>query len=44
MAAKSDSGRIKRVCYRSRHLLTPLVEDLLAQGLTGQHLCFDEEE
>ncbi|EHQ89569.1 RecQ family ATP-dependent DNA helicase [Desulfosporosinus youngiae] len=35
MAVKSDHGRIKRLCYGSRYLLMPLVEDLLAQGLTG---------
>ena len=35
MAVKSDNGKIKRVRYRSRHLITPLVKDILAEGLTG---------
>lgn len=35
MAVKSNNGKIKRVHYCSRHLMTPLVEDILAQGLTG---------
>lgn len=35
MAVKSDNGKIKRVHFRSRHLMTPLVKDILAQGLTG---------
>jgi|SRR5680860_321453 len=35
MAVQSDNGKIKRVRYRSRHLITPLVKDMLAEGLTG---------
>ncbi|MDO0826026.1 RecQ family ATP-dependent DNA helicase [Desulfosporosinus nitroreducens] len=35
MAVQSDNGKIKRVRYRSRHLITPLVKDILAEGLTG---------
>ena len=35
MSAQSDNGKIKRIRYRSRHLITPLVKDILAEGLTG---------
>ena len=35
MAVQSDNGKLKRVRYRSRHLITPLVKDILAEGLIG---------
>ncbi|MDR3602912.1 MAG: 3'-5' exonuclease, partial [Desulfosporosinus sp.] len=35
MAVQSDNGKLKRVRYRSRHLITPLVQDILAEGFAG---------
>jgi len=35
VAMQNDNGKIKVVCYKSANLITPLVDDLLAEGLTG---------
>ncbi|KGP75313.1 ATP-binding protein [Desulfosporosinus sp. Tol-M] len=35
MAVQRDNGKIKLVQYRSANLITPLVKDLLSEGLTG---------
>ncbi|WP_321480630.1 RecQ family ATP-dependent DNA helicase [uncultured Bacteroides sp.] len=35
IARQTDNGRIKRIHYHSENLITPLVQDILAVGLTG---------
>ena len=35
MAVQSDNGNIKLVQYRSSNLITPLVNDILTEGLSG---------
>lgn len=35
LAVQDDNGKIKLVKYRSSNLITPLVNDILAEGLTG---------
>ncbi|MGE4272580.1 MAG: UvrD-helicase domain-containing protein [Desulfitobacterium sp.] len=35
IAHQSDQGKIKLVRYRSNHLITPLVQDVFTEGLTG---------
>lgn len=35
MAVQNDNGKIKIVKYRSNHLITPMVNDILSKGLEG---------
>jgi len=35
VAKQTEKGKIKIVCYKSKHLITPLVQDILSTGLSG---------